>query len=301
MVRKNGFIRVDEMLEEVGVDTSSLDSISKNPNVTLIKNNNQGFHISFPYKGETYFYKHCFSILDGSFIDCYNELVAEELAKDFGISCVDYDIAALGSYRGVISKNYKLDNAVYIPGKKVFNDRSYKDDNTLENIWDALEYRYQNHPNKREIISDLMRKIINIYLFDIISCQNDRHSSNWELMISGRKTDIGPLFDNDRILLDGGKDAVVGLGIDFDSYIPVQNLLESIQSFQYISNEEFTSIIKEKLWIISNENLNKVFEKIEKKTGISMPLDSKLFYLCSYQEHRKKLEKILEEEKDRKR
>ena len=39
MTRKEGFIEVDKMLEGIGVDTTSIDSILKSKQVNIIKHN----------------------------------------------------------------------------------------------------------------------------------------------------------------------------------------------------------------------------------------------------------------------
>lgn len=306
MTRKEGFIEVDKMLQEAGIDTTGFDTILASPLVHIIKDNTTGIHFSFKYEGETYFYKHSFYIKNGLkiVINSYNELVAEELSKDFGISCIDYDLAILNSNQGVLSKNYKQEGIIYISGNELLqefvNNAHGRRYNTLENIWDALEYHYQNHQNKRAIISGLMKQIVNIYLYDIITCQIDRHSKNWEIMEKEDNRNIASLYDNSMILESKEENAVVSLGIDF-IWADYESLWESIKQFQKVSSEEFTNIIKEKLWIISEENLNKVFERIEAKTGYPMPEERKNFYLNNYQEHKKRLEEILGNEDVRKR
>ena len=298
MTRKEGFIEVDKMLEKIGVDTTDLDTILASPLVHIIKNNTTGIHFSFKYEGETYFYKHSFYIKNGLkiVINPYNELVAQELTKDFDISCIDYDLAILNSNRGVLSKSYKQENIIYISGAELLqefvNNAHGRRYNTLENIWDALEYHYQNYPNKRDTIRNLMKQVVNIYLYDIITCQIDRHPKNWEIMEEDDNVNIAPLYDNSMILESKEENAVVSLGVDF-IWADYESLWKSIKQFQRVSSEEFTNIIKEKLWIISGENLNKVFDRTEKKTGYRMPDEEKKFYLNSYRKHKEKLEEIL--------
>ncbi len=45
-----------------------------------------------------------------------------------------------------------------------------------------------------------MKKIVDIYLFDIITCQSDRHSGNWQIIEFGDNIDICLLYDNECIL-----------------------------------------------------------------------------------------------------
>lgn len=101
MTRTKGFIELDEMLQEIGVDTRVTRFIKESPKVNVIHDNQMSLVFSFDYHGETYYYK--FTNAKNS--SPYNELVAEELAKDFGIPCVSYDLAVLGDIReGNISK-----------------------------------------------------------------------------------------------------------------------------------------------------------------------------------------------------
>lgn len=295
MTRKEGFIDVEKMLEQIGVDTTSINSILGSPSVNVIDYMYESkIHFSFQYHGETYYFKR------DIYSNCspYNELVIDELAKDFGISCVDYDLAVLGrTIKGVISKNFRLENVQYISGDQLFTNvwKKYhiNTSNNLESIWDTFEYYCYNFPNKREIIAKLTNKIISIYLFDIITAQGDRHELNWEVMEYKNDIDIAPIYDNERILMSNSENINVCLKVG-DNIEDYENIAKSIQQFQKVSSSEFTDIIKDKLWIISEENLNKVFDRIEKKTGYPMPDEEKEFYLNGYREHKKKLEEILD-------
>ena len=301
MTRKEGFIEVDKMLQELGVDTMSLQTIMESPLITVIDGNTHDIVLSFCYHNEIYFYKYS----NIKYIDPYNELVAEELAKDYGISCANYDLAILNSKKGVLSKNLKKNDVTYISGDDLIinarKDTHIRSFHTLEGVWDSLEYRYYHYTNKRDIISHLMKKIVDIYLFDIILCHCDRHSQNWMIMENGSTVDIAPIYDNERILAISGDEADLSLCMYSNGWTDYENLWKSIRSFQGASSENYRNIIKEKLWIIGEENLGKVFERVEKKTGYPMPEERKNFYLSNYQEHKKRLEEVLEKEDTRKR
>lgn len=297
MTRKEGFIEVEKMLKEIGVDITNCGSVLNSPHISIISENVDKVIFSFNYQSDTYFYKYNFMNMP------YNELVAEELAKDYGLDYVHYDLAILFTNRGVLSKNYKKENVNYISGTEILlnfykNNRNTYQANNLEGIWDALEYRYRNHLNKRKIIKKLMQKIVNIYIFDILLRQSDRHSDNWQIMESEDIIDIAPLYDNERILY--AFDGTNYVSIKSDD-LPYDNLWYSIKNFQTISSEEYKNIIQKKLWIISEENLYKVFERIERKTGYPMPTHIKKYYITQYEKHRRKIEEVLEQEDIRKR
>lgn len=312
MVRVNGFIDINQMLEESGVDISSFKSIISNSNVSLVNNSSSDKAISFVYQGKKYFYKGNI----GNWYNPYNELLVSELAKDFGIPCVDYDLAMFGDIEGTISLNYKEDGKNYISGEDIFKETwgiaplDAEQFNNLENIWDVLECKYQDYPNKRNIIRSLVEGIISIYLFDILTYQLDRQSFNWEVIESSEGVSLSPLFDNERIYPESSRlvslrvdSDIAPVNLDFDDSFDedMETAYNSILRFLAVSSEDFSHLIYDKLWIIEEENLNKVFERIEVKTKYPMPEERKEYYLNAYKKHREKLEEILNKENTRKR
>lgn len=285
MRRIEGFIDVNKMLKD------NIASCDENElNILNYKGAfNTKINFSFNYDNEEYFYKYKYNSI------AYNELVACELLEDFKLPHIEYDLAIFNGCKGVMSKNYKDNYSSYISGEDILND-FWKDDlyveqhNNLDDIWDALEYRYRNHENKRKIISDLMNKIVKLYLFDIIACQSDRHSLNWEIKENSNEIDLAPIYDNERILSTSGKNSFIAITIDqnFNEVI-----FKSIKNFEKVSAEDYIKLIKDNLWIISTGNLISIFERIENKTGYPMPNEYKNYYLSEYQNHRKRLENIL--------
>ncbi len=291
MTRIAGFVDISKILQEIGVDTTNFESIFKSPLIDRICGSR--YHFSFNYNGDKYFFKiNDYNNDDYNVYSVYNELIVEELARDYGIPCIDYDLAILGTYQGVLSKNFELENVNYIYGYDLLDNYEKNTGNfapnTLQNIWCVLEYRYQNQFNKREIIINLMKKIVDIYLFDVITCQSDRHSGNWQIMESDNNIDIAPLYDNECILKRRLYMATVALTMREGD----QSLWESIKQFQNISSEEYTDIIKEKIWIISNDNLKTVFERVENKIGCVLPDKYKYHLSVNYQAHKKMLENL---------
>lgn len=135
-----------------------------------------------------------------------------------------------------------------------------------------------------------MSQIVDIFLFDIITCQPDRHTRNWEIMEKEDIINISPLYDNERILKYREEDAIISISI---SESEDENLWEALKKFQHLSSDEFNNLIEKRLWIISEENLMSVFERIEKKTNHSMPEKCKNFYLDGYKKHKEKIEEIV--------
>lgn len=295
MKQTNGYIDVNEMLSEIGVTDTSIEKLNDKTNLISIKKN--GIVFSFEYEGKEYFYKY------NDNIALYNELVAEELAQDFGIDHVNYYLAIFDNHQGYISESYKKDNVDYIFGSDLLyecygymtENRNIEEFNNLESIWDALEYHYANNPNKNQIISNLMSQIVNMFIFDIIICNYDRHSDNWEIMETANEIKLAPIYDNEGMLKASGKTAFVSMTLEEKIHTI---LWKTIADFQKVSSSEFSDIIKEKLWIISEENLINIFTRIENKTGIPMSDIYKKYYLQEYKSHKNRIEKALTDNKD---
>lgn len=286
---------MDKMLSEIGITDTSINELNNTINLISIKKT--GIVFSFRYNDKEYFYKY------NENTALYNELVAEELAQDFGIDHVNYYLALFDNHQGYISESYKKDNVDYIFGSDLLyecygymtENRNIEEFNNLESIWDALEYRYANNPNKNQIISDLMNQIVNMFIFDIIICNYDRHSNNWEIIESDNEIKLAPIYDNEGILVTNDNNALVSMLLEEK----VHGILwKAISDFQKVSSSEFTDLIKEKLWIISEENLNNVFTRIESKTGVAMPDIYKKYYLEEYKNHKNRIEKALTDNKD---
>lgn len=292
MTRKEGFIDLDKILNDIGLDKmSDLKKMKNNPSKSSTINvtkyiEDMNLSINFNYLGEQYFYKYYF------YINPYNELLANELAKDFGLQNVEYDLAILDNKKGVLSKNFRKDNAIYIKGADIlygfWQERHLDKHNNLYDIWDALEYRYHNHSNKRDIIEHLMNKIVSIFLFDIINCQGDRHCLNWEIVESENNIDIVPLYDNENILCANYHPIMLTMIRQIGD-----DLEHSLDMFLKESSIEYKNLLKEKMWIIENENLKSAFKRIEEKTCYPMPEDVKEYYLIEYEKHRIFLKKQL--------
>lgn len=109
-------------------------------------------------------------------------------------------------------------------------------------------------------------------------------------MESENQIDIAPLFDNERILVRTEEQAYVSLTMHKGNS---ENLWDSLKAFLEVSDPEYKNIITEKLWIISNENLESVFKNIENRINYFIPVYIKEYYLTLFQKHKELLEKNL--------
>ncbi len=193
-----------------------------------------------------------------SISDIYNELIAEEIANDYGINHIHYDLAVYNGNIGVISENFLKENETYTPIynilEKVFpNDKI--NHNNLTDLWDTFEITFNN----QELTAKLIDQIVNMFIFDILIANNDRHDENYGIITGPNSINISPVYDN-SCMLSGISlyEDEYGIKVDIDDK-------NTIKDFLNISSSEYTELLKNKLWIINEENINKVFDRVEKR------------------------------------
>ena len=282
MDRINGFIDVDKLLDipkkEIYDVTELLKFILKNNNTVKVckRRMNAQFVFSFDYNGETYYFKF------DSLVNPYNELMFYNLALDMGIDSVSYDIAKLGVYEGVISKDFKEKGAKYISGRKILkinHGQDFNKYNTLYDIWADLEDYFKDRSDRQDIVAKLMDKLVRIFIFDLLIGQEDRHPDNWGIVkYPNGEVDLQINLDNSRGLVDHPIMVKHQLRMDQD-FMFTEDMIEK---FQIVSSDEFSSILPNYLWVISRENILKTFAKIEAQTGTVMPEELKNEYLKKF-------------------
>ena len=283
MDRINGFIDVDKLLdiprEEIYDVTELLKFLLKNNNTVVVRKRrmNSQFVFSFDYEGESYYFKF------DSFVNPYNELMFYYLALDMGISSLPYDIAKLGVYEGVISKDFKVRGAKYISGRKILNmshGEYFNKYNNLEDIWADLEDYFKDRKDMQRVVAKLMGKLVRIFIFDLLIGQEDRHPDNWGIVkYPNGEVDLQINLDNSRALVDHPIMARHQLRMNNDDMYAE----DMIESFLMISSDEFSSVLLTYLWVISEENILKTFAKIEEQTGTLMPEELKNEYLKKFE------------------
>lgn len=288
MKRIKGYIDLNDLLNiEKGEKKSPSELLKK-----IIKGNDSiiarkvkkdnSFIFSFLYDKLEYFFK--FDPTD--FNTNYNELMAYYIASDLGLECIKYDLATIDDYNGVISENYKEKDVKYISGYEILLNKYGYDatiwgKTTLEEIWQALEEYYKNKPNMQEIVASLMDGIVKMFLFDELVGQCDRHSKNWEIAeYPNGEIKLCPIFDNSRFLNCDIFDLKPLIKVD-DNF--EKNMYNDIMlgHFLDISSLEYLDLLSSYLWVIREENINKIINQIEKETNCPMPEDLKK----KYQEH----------------
>ncbi len=286
MHRIDGFIDINEFLnidQLSDFKASELLNYLKraNPTVNIEKNNGVSqFVFSFIFNGEKYYFKY------DSFASPYNELLAYFVANDLNISSVPYDLAKVGNFRGVISKDFKVVDAKYIQGaellKQFYDDPKYWQYNNLEDIWDCLEEYYRNITNHREIIKELMYQLVKMFVFDILTGQVDRHGHNWGIVeYTNGKIELQPIIDNSRIFMDRPDLLVIQMNANKNNIF----MADSLEYYLDVSSKEFRDLFKDSLWVISEENLVSIFSRIERQTNAKIPDEIKENYRLKFRDY----------------
>lgn len=234
-----------------------LDDLINNGKVSIL-NVDDNAHYKINYNNDIYYMK---KISNNN--QLYNELIAEEIAHDFNIKCAYNDLCIYGNNYYLLSKQIYNDNEIYIPMKKLIDEH----DNNLTYIWNLLEDEYQD----RNLVSKLMEQIVNIFLFDVLIANYDRHVGNYGLIIKDSNISLAPLFDNENMLsiysmIDG--DFCIGME-DRDYYES-----DLFSKFIKLSSDSYLNDFESKLWIIEQKNIEKVIDRVENKLGCK--LDEKL-------------------------
>lgn len=246
---------------------------------------------------------------------CYSELFSEEIAKLLNFETAHYDLATLNGHEGVISYNFLKDKENYLSGfdlicdyyeEKIFMneeianmyninldtdtiDEAFDKLNNLDSIWSIVEERYKNNHNKRQIVFNIMDKIVDKLMFDILTVNIDDHSDNWAL-VNNR---LAPLFDNERIInmhnknknegevKKGLKDKELLLTVDERG---ITKPLEVLKYFLNISSSEYRDRFESKLNKLEI-NLEYIPNIIEKRIMCEIPKDIKNYFLDTMNEH----------------
>lgn len=256
-------------------------------------------HFWIEYNDKKYYFKKT------KISENYNELIAEELAKDFKIPCAHYDLAIYNDSTGVISENIlnEFDKYISIENilKEYFKDLEVVDKrNNLEDIWNAIDYKY----NDPVLTKRLMDQLVNIFMFDSLIGNIDRHVDNYGIIENDLGVNFAPLFDNEKMLSSSIYDGGYSLGIDKDDYFfneidfePDRNFLKK---FFFVSSSEYIDYYKSKLHIISEENIDKVLKRVEIRTNSEITETLKKQIKDKFNKNRNMINNVLEQTKQRK-
>jgi len=271
-------------------------------------------NFSFFVDGVKYYFKY------DSLINSYSELVMEEIGLLLKIPCVSYDLAIVGNVKGVLSRSFEKDDGVILLGldlvKEYYGNRgdvfsislnsgsdttNFEIYNNLEAIWEMLESRYKNHPDRDKVVTYLMGSLVRYLLFAFLTGQSDQHLGNWGIIeYDDGRIEFLPFYDNERFMSSSPAVLTLRFFVSRDiTYVNKYNLFlsgtlkDNFDYFQKVSCLEYTLVLQEALGLLSDESLKYIIDRIEKKTQAKMPNDIQNDLFSRFKEHRKFLEIIL--------
>lgn len=284
-LRNNGYIELERIFEKDECTLMDFDEITKlNPDIF----DQSSVEIIFSYQDEIWLFRP-----EAGKRVSYIELVMEELARDFGIPSAHYDLATYNNKKGVITKYFKKKNCKYLFGEDLLTEyvedalKISEDDfstwenailshNSLEGIWRSLDYHYRNFKNHESIVWHLMSRLLDIFIFDILTHQKDRHSFNWGVVESDGKIDIQPLYDNE-FAFDNIKELPPLVSESLKEEEPFyfsdddHSFEESLLQFLEASGGRYIEKFQEQLPLIKEENILSVISRVEKRIHSKIP------------------------------
>lgn len=232
----------------------------------------------------------------------------EKLMKLYNQSCVNPEdfINDLDEININDLFNYCLELDGLYPDNFVDMKNGIISSNNLYDIWSAVEI-YCKISGYTLDTKSFMTDLTDMFVFDLITNQGDRHADNWGIVID-RDTNIiklASLYDNSGALSLNREKAIVNID-DFSKRLKIEkrpakvkgiyakmketiehsfsgvkiyaeDVLERrkntklIETYISDSSEEFQERLEEKLSLITDENIDMIFCEIESKTHQPIP------------------------------
>lgn len=286
------------------------------------------------------------------------ELLSKEIADILEIPCAEYTLCKLDNKLGILSKKFTkknesiilgaqiiqeaLDKYPYLKAKYLLDDkdfltsynipedilameRKYKvrylhnNLNNLEQLWSLIPiYLELNHLDKK-YTTKIMEYLVNMFMFDVLTMQADRHIGNWGIIINQDTNEISTsyLFDNSASFGIGDKELEERIQIFYQALNSYQNNksekekkkflntfyknrllltpsedaiksaklrkrennIEVMDYFLRVSSEECIALFQEKLNKLKNTSIASLLEKIEIEQKISIPNNIKQYLI----------------------
>ena len=207
------------------------------------------------------------------------EMISKSIAFLLGIPYLEESIAILNDKYGLLSESYlKDDDKSYNLHSLIENYFCENNDeeelldyrklaslNNLEDIWFALEDRYED----KNIVKNLMDGITNIFMFDLLIGESDRTLRNIEIIESDNGITLAPLYDTSSILSDKS----TALGVDEDDYLKsdIDKLDKFLESSDTSSKEKFYCYLE----TLDSIGIEKIIEETERENDFVMDNDLK--------------------------
>lgn len=228
---------------------------------------------SFVYEGKNYYFKE-----NNDIFGLYNEVIAEEVAREYGISCAHYEMAEYVDRLGVVTESVHESSDKYISMENILDEyllnigimsspqekniKNFDMYNNLDDIGKALRLKYDIKTTDL-----LLSEIINMYMFDMLIGCMDRSSRNFGIVENESGVHLSPIFDNQGMLNEecittGG----YSLGIDINDYFYSENDKGNfIDKFLNIYGDEYVKKLRESLNIINSDNIIRIIKIVEER------------------------------------
>ena len=226
--------------------------------------NFKGSHTIYNFKmdNDTYYFKEVPNR------ELVMEMISKSIAFLLGIPYLKESIAILNDKYGLLSKSYLKDDDKsynlhnlmqnYFYGNnddELLDYRKLASLNNLEDIWFALEDRYED----KNIVKNLMDGITNIFMFDLLVGESDRTLRNIEIIESYNTVTLAPLYDTSSILADKS----TALGVDEDDYLKCD--LDKLDKFIENSDTSYKEKFYSYLNTLDSIGIEKIIEETERE------------------------------------
>ena len=226
--------------------------------------NFKGSHTIYNFKmdNDTYYFKEVPNR------ELVMEMISKSIAFLLGIPYLKESIAILNDKYGLLSKSYLKDDDKsynlhnlmqnYFYGNnddELLDYRKLASLNNLEDIWFALEDRYED----KNIVKNLMDGITNIFMFDLLVGESDRTLRNIEIIESYNTVTIAPLYDTSSILADKS----TALGVDENDYL--KSDLDKLDKFIENSDTAYKEKFYSYLNTLDSIGIEKIIEETERE------------------------------------
>lgn len=218
------------------------------------------------------------------------ELLSKEIADILNIPCAEYKLCKLGKKYGILSKKFTKKNETIILGAQIIqevldkypwltqnsllednefvelynvpsaiihmdNEKQqtkylYNNLNNLEQLWSILDIYLVLHKQDSKNLSFIMNYLIQMFIFDLIVLQGDRHMGNWGIIENqnSKTISIPPLFDNSTSFnLWKFKTKEQNFYTNLKSY-------ESHPNKEKVKNQFISTLYKDKMLLIGSED-----------------------------------------------
>lgn len=226
--------------------------------------NFKGSHTIYNFKmdNDTYYFKEVPNR------ELVMEMISKSIAFLLGIPYLKESIAILNDKYGLLSKSYLKDDDKsynlhnlmqnYFYGNnddELLDYRKLASLNNLEDIWFALEDRYED----KNIVKNLMDSITNIFMFDLLVGESDRTLRNIEIIESYNTVTLAPLYNTSSILADKS----TALGVDENDYL--KSDLDKLDKFIENSDTAYKEKFYSYLNTLDSIGIEKIIEETERE------------------------------------